>query len=88
MKWILLKADHRFEPPQVSTQEFAHEDHKVALAALREMEIGKPDYEEVVLFGAESVEALHESHSRYFYTAEEILENLRKRLYERLTPVT
>ena len=87
MKWILLKADHRTAPPQIATKVFREHQRDAAMDALREMELAKADHEEVVLFGADSVDALHRTHPRYFYTGEEIMENLRGSLHRRLSEI-
>lgn len=87
MNWVLLKADHRTAPPKVETWEFSEAEADEASDALCEMEFNKADYEEVVLFGVDSVETLHYTHPRYFYTGEQIMENLRRSLHEQLTPI-
>lgn len=83
MKWILLKANHDTQPPRVTSREFELDEQEAAFAALREWEAGKEDEEEVVLFGANSLDVLRRTHSRYFYTPEQIMENLRTSLRKR-----
>jgi len=85
MKWILLKADHRTEPPQVETWQWNEDERDAAMAELRQQEFNKAEHEEVVLFGADSVDVLRQTHSRYFFSADAIVQNLKSSLYERLT---
>lgn len=84
MKWILLKADHRAYPPEIEHKEWPKEQEQEALAALRAWELEMLPHEEVVLFGADSLDVLRQTHSRYFFTADQIVANLKKSLDERL----
>ena len=67
----------------MTSREFELDEQEAAFAALREWEAGKEDEEEVVLFGANSLDVLRRTHSRYFYTPEQIMENLRTSLRKR-----
>ncbi len=79
MKWILLRCHHQ-NGGGVSLREFEESQQSEAFEALNEAEHDKPDAEEVVLFLTESEEMLRRTHSRYFYSAPEIAEMLRKNL--------
>ena len=79
MKWILLHCDHA-NGSGVTLREFDQSQESEAFEALNEAEHGKTESEEVVLFLTESEEMLRRTHSRYFYTASEIAEQLRKDL--------
>ncbi len=83
MKWILLTADHATYPPTVETTEFPDADSDGAFAAYLDATLAKSDQQEVVLFRAESLDALRRSHPRYFFTRKEIIENLRESLSSR-----
>lgn len=66
MKWILIHADHRCRPPALTIREWPNEEYKEAAKAQLELEFKQQPHEEVVLFGADSVEVLHKTHPRYF----------------------
>lgn len=83
MKWILLTADHRSSPPHVATREFGDQETTAAFEAYGSASIEKESHEEVVLFCADSVDSLRQSHPRYFYTRSEMIESLRESLTSR-----
>ena len=68
MAYIILTYDHQAK--QVSHVSF--DDQKEALADLRIREAQAAPHEEVVLFASDSLESLKRTHSRYFYTLEEM----------------
>ena len=70
MAYIILTYDHNAQ--QVSHISF--DDQKEALADLRIREAAAAPHEEVVLFASDSLESLKRTHSRYFYTLEEMEE--------------
>ena len=78
MKWILLHCDH--DTDEVTLTEFDREDSDAAIAALNAAERGKRPQDEVVLFFSKGEESLRRTHSRYFYDARGIAEQLRKAL--------
>lgn len=68
MAYIILTYDH-------NAKEVAHvsfDDQKEALADLRIREAAAAPHEEVVLFASDSLETLKRTHSRYFYSLEEM----------------
>lgn len=77
-KWILLHCDH--DTDEVTLTEFDREDSDAAIAALNKAEREKRPQDEVVLFLSEGEEALRRSHSRYFYDAKGIADQLRQAL--------
>ena len=68
MTYFILTYDHNAK--QVSHVSFEHQ--KEALADLRIREAVAAPHEEVVLFSSESLDTLKRTHSRYFYTLEEM----------------
>jgi hypothetical protein len=73
MRYFLIEAVAGVRPPKVTEFEAAD----AALAALREREGTKPPEVEVVLFMAESLEALRATHGRLFFSATELGKRVR-----------
>ena len=86
MKWILLHCDHK-NGSGVTLREFDESEQDKAFEALNEAERNKPDSDEVVLFLTESEAMLRRTHSRYFYSAPEIAEMLRKNLDQTMAEI-
>ena len=68
MTYIILTYDH--DAKQVSHVSF--DDQQEALADLRIREAAAAPHEEVVLFASDSLDTLKRTHSRYFYSLEEM----------------
>ena len=75
MKYFVIVYDRRHGKVVVGPEQFSDADRAAALRRrfLLESEMqAQPDYEVVVL-GAETEEALHRTHGRYFRSLEELL---------------
>ncbi len=70
MSYIILTYDHNAK----CVTHVSFEDQREALADLRIREAAAAPHEEVVLFSSDSLETLKRTHSRYFYTLEEMEE--------------
>lgn len=68
MAYIILTYDHKAR----SVSHVSFDDQREALEDLRIRETEAAPHEEVVLFASDSLETLKRTHSRYFYTLEEM----------------
>ena len=71
MSRFLIKYNRRTE--SLEYIEFSEADGALAIRALRAAEAKKPDYLEVVLLEAASLDDAKRTHSRYFQTARELI---------------
>lgn len=71
MNYFLLHYDPRTGEP--ATVEAFEEDWKAAFEALRRANLTLEGPQEAVVFAADAVETLRKTHSRYFHTLPELL---------------
>ena len=85
MPYFILTYDHQAK--QVSWVEYDESDQREALDELLRREIAAEPHEEVVFFGSNSIESLKRTHSRYFYTLDEMADMAEARFRESMQEI-